>query len=100
LIVGRVSKTPSGPLGTGVVCLFTLASLFALWMAKRNGKTFRLRVASLGVLLVAGVMCNSCGGGSSSSQGSPGTPAGNYTLTVTATLGNLTNSTQLTLIVN
>jgi uncharacterized repeat protein (TIGR03803 family) len=99
LIVGRVSKTPSGPLGTGVVCLFTLASLFALWMAKRNVKTFRLRVASLGVLLVAGVMCNSCGGGSSSSQGSPGTPAGNYTLTVTATLGNLTNSTQLTLLV-
>jgi uncharacterized repeat protein (TIGR03803 family) len=99
LIVGRVSKTPFGLLGTGVVCLFILASLFALWLAARNGKTFRLRLACLGMLLVAGVMCSSCGGGSGSSQGSPGTPAGTYTLTVTATLGNLTNSTELTLIV-
>ena len=64
LIVGRVSKTPSGQLGTGGVCLFTVASLFALWLAVRNRKTLRVRLACLGMLLVAGVMCSSCGGGS------------------------------------
>lgn len=100
LIAGRVSKPPFVLIATGVVCLFALASLFPLWLAARSGKTFRFRLACSGAVLVAGVMCGSCGGGSSSSQGSPGTPPGTYTLTVTATSGNLNNSTELTLIVN
>jgi uncharacterized repeat protein (TIGR03803 family) len=99
LIAGRVWKTPSGLPGTGLVCLYALVSLLALWLAARNGKTFRLRLACLSMLLVAGLMCCSCGGGSSSPQGFPGTPSGSYTLTVTATSGNLSNSTELTLIV-
>jgi uncharacterized repeat protein (TIGR03803 family) len=95
-IVWRVPHTPFGPIGAGVVCVF---SLFALWLAARSGRTFRLRFACLTVLLAAGAMCSSCGGGSSSSQGSPGTPAGTYMLTITGTSGSLNNSVVLTLIV-
>ncbi len=41
----------------------------------------------------------SCGGGGSSSQGSTGTPAGTYTVMVTATSGSMTTSMPLTLVV-
>jgi photosystem II stability/assembly factor-like uncharacterized protein len=52
--------------------------------------------------LVLTALCVSCGGGGSSSGGgahSPGTPAGTYTLIVTATSGSLSQKTNLTLIV-
>jgi hypothetical protein len=100
LIVGRAPRAPSGPLRTGVVCLIIIAGLFALWLTARFVRTLRLRLAFLGILLAAGTICSSCGGGSGSSQGSPGTPGGTYTLTVTGTSGRLTNSIELTLIVN
>ena len=50
--------------------------------------------------LFAILLC-SCGGGGSQSKGlqNPGTPAGNYTLTVTATSGSTTQSQNLTLVV-
>jgi len=62
-------------------------------------------LALLGVLALT-IVWPACGGGgsSSSSSGSGGTPAGNYTVTVTGTYTSgsvtLTHSTKLTLVVN
>jgi pro-kumamolisin-like protein/Big-like domain-containing protein len=72
-----------------------------------GGKQQRLRGLFL-LLIVAGtVVVPSCGGGGSSSGGSssapptsnPGTPAGNYTVTVTATSGSTVSKTGFTLVV-
>jgi len=56
------------------------------------------------VLMVVGLE-NGCGGGSSGGgggggAGQPGTPAGNYTIVVTATSGSLSHSVQVNLTVN
>ena len=56
-----------------------------------------LRVVYLVPLFV--VMLCSCGGGSSNTAQNPGTPAGTYTLTVTANSGNTTQTQNLTLVV-
>ena len=56
----------------------------------------------LGALIVSLVLICSCGGGSSSSTGQTnqhGTPAGTYTLTVSATLNSVTETTTLKLTV-
>jgi len=49
------------------------------------------------VLGIAGWV--SCGGGGSSPQTTPGTPAGTYTATITAKSGTLNHNTALTVIV-
>ena len=57
----------------------------------------------LGALIVSLALISSCGGGSSSSTGQTtnpnGTPAGNYSLTVSATLNSVTETTTLKLTV-
>jgi hypothetical protein len=64
---------------------------------KRKGAGGRVLGMLLVVLLLAWVC--SCGGGSSSSNGATGTPAGNYSLNVTATSGTVSQSLPLTLTV-
>jgi hypothetical protein len=58
----------------------------------------------LSILLVAlGVALTGCGGGSGGGGGgghTQGTPVGSYVITVTATGGSITHSTNFTLIVN
>jgi hypothetical protein len=66
---------------------------------RMGGKRAVLLVAALLLLLVG---LQACGGGGSSGSGGggqPGTPVGDYTVTVTATstLGSLTHPTQLLL---
>ena len=56
------------------------------------------------VLMVVGLE-NGCGGGSSGGgggggAGQPGTPAGNYTIVVTATSGSLSHTAQVSLTVH
>jgi ABC-type Fe3+-hydroxamate transport system substrate-binding protein len=48
----------------------------------------------------AGIALTGCGGGGSTNHGSPGTPSGSYTLTITAAQGTTYQATQpLTLVV-
>ena len=58
----------------------------------RRGTRTIIAIAGMALLL-------SCGGGSTGSSGSGGTPQGTYTLTVTATANSATQSLPLTLIV-
>lgn len=60
-----------------------------------TGSRFSLRMLPFALLLL---IC-SCGGGSSGSPTQSGARTGNYTLTVTATIGSATQSLPLTLIV-
>jgi len=54
----------------------------------------------LGCMLFAGVISMAaCGGTSSGGGGHPGTPAGAYTVTVTATSGALTHTALVTVVV-
>ncbi len=102
------------PSAMQLVPMASLALLFAIvvmftWMQNPAGRMRTLRVA-LSVCLIlmpvaAATMLVGCGGGSSSTTPPPpppatGTPAGTYTIVVTATSGSATSSANLTLVVN
>lgn len=81
-------------LGAFAVCL-TL-TFMALLRMSRAARLLALCTACLGVILIA-----SCGGGGGNSGGgAAGTPAGSYTLTVTASNGSNTQTMNLMLNVN
>jgi YVTN family beta-propeller protein len=91
-----------------VVLMFALAAaLLAFASGLRRGAARRSGAYAvavpLGILLLAIILSN-CGGGGTSSTGPPppsgGTPAGDYTLTITATSNGVSFSQTLTLIVN
>ncbi len=101
---------PIMPLG-GPVWWLALATLlasatFALVGRPRGLEPARLRLATalLFVAIVATGALTSCGGGSGAPPPRPGTPAGAYNLTVTASVTSgsetLTHNTKLTLTVN
>jgi hypothetical protein len=74
----------------------------ALYRALRQPRT-RFAIAEAFALFLASVaLWTSCGGGAVSAPHVPvgGTPAGTYTITVTATSNNLSHSTTVTLTVN
>jgi hypothetical protein len=79
---------------------FAFAGVFLLGIPSRRFRPTGL----LSILLVAlGVALTGCGGGSGGGGGgghTQGTPVGSYVITVTATGGSITHSTNFTLIVN
>jgi hypothetical protein len=96
--VGSIVKLPSAwlPLAGGLVVL-------GLLMLSLPSKRRRMKLA-MGlacVCLVAGIAVG-CGGGSSSGGGTttdPGTPAGTYPVTVTATSGSISQTANVSVIV-
>lgn len=76
-----------------------MGSMLALMFVLPGAKFWRTRKIGLACMVLSGVVfVTSCGGGSGNPS-SNGTPAGNYTLTVTARTGASQKSTSLTLIV-
>jgi hypothetical protein len=77
--------------------LLPIGGIAVLGAGSRRKKLFGLLLACL---MVSGlIFLAACGGGSSSSGGGgqPGTPAGTYTVTVSATSGSLTHTATVTL---
>jgi hypothetical protein len=80
-------------------------AVFAGMLISAHPKSARSRVRTslrslllLLALTLAGLLV-SCGGGQSSPPPTAGTPAGNYTITITANSSKLTHSMKLTLVV-
>jgi hypothetical protein len=83
-------------------CFLSVAVLGLLWNIRRaNSSSWKL--VALSVMLFA-FLCVSCGGGSSMTPPPPpqtqGTPAGTFTIHLTATSQNVTHTTQLSITVN
>lgn len=84
-----------------------LALIFAPLLIRRRqchptNRSRRLAGPQLGFIALCGMMMASCGGGGSHNAGPPsatGTPAGSYTITVTATSGSTSRTVNYTLTV-
>jgi sugar lactone lactonase YvrE len=99
------------PVALQMLPLSVLAMLLLIvtLLAATQSPAGRLRLARVALSaclvlmpIVAATLIGGCGGGSSSTPPPPpvtGTPAGSYTITVTATSGSTTATTQLTLVV-
>jgi hypothetical protein len=91
---------PSGSLPIGVwLGIFGLLGLIVMAKVSRQGGRAR-RLAPFAALALLVTLWAACGGGGSSTSNSNAsniTPAGTYTMTVTATSGNLTHTCQVTL---
>jgi hypothetical protein len=84
------------PWGGSMAVAFTLGALIVMIC------THRRRRLSLATLLLYAVGLAACGGGKSqpTKQSTQGTPAGTYTVVLTATSGSISHNKNLTLIVN
>ena len=84
------------PAGTmPLVWTVMLLGSACLWV--RIGK--RLPALAAPIVVVAVVFSSGCGGGGSSSHTTPGTPAGTYTATITASSGSVNHTVPLTVVV-
>jgi Divergent InlB B-repeat domain len=95
LVPGRFPRVPSLPAPPRGVMIIALAMMSLALLAKNSrAKQFLRPAALVGALLFAG-----CGGGSNTPPPVTGTPAGNYTVTITATLGAQTAMTSVVITV-
>jgi hypothetical protein len=93
------TSLPASPVS--VLSCLVFFCLFTILVRRPRVRACRL-TASVIILFVL-ILASGCGGGNSSnhsSPGNPGTPTGTYTLTVSASSGNLTHNQTVTLIVN
>jgi hypothetical protein len=96
---GPGSGGPGLPVSVGYFLALALGGVFAV--SKKARRQWRVAAVSCALLCVIGM--TACAGMKQQpwpTTATPGTPAGTYTVTVTATSGTVTRSTPLTLIVN
>jgi hypothetical protein len=101
---GGPTSTRYGKRTPLVLCLAMALMVFAAAMRWRQESRVRWApVIAMVVLVCAGLMLTSCGGGSAGGGGGTGTPAGTYTVTVTGSFSSgsttLTHAANLTLVV-
>jgi len=113
LTLGTTSRSLAGPL-LGVWQLLSgrrrsgwfgwwggcVVLLLAGFAARNRGAGVRGRVAEVALLALLCLWTTSCGGGSGGGSPSPGTPAGTYTLQITAAAKSLTHTEMVTVEVN
>lgn len=92
---------PKSPRQKDFPLLVMMAVGSVIWLRSIGKRSLSgKRVLARTALLFAVVAVTGCGGGSSSQSGQPGTPGGQYKLTVTATAGSVTQNMNLNLTVN
>jgi hypothetical protein len=88
------------PLGVGVFLWATLAALTTGALTRLCRRERRMRFAGLAATVFALLLLVGCGGSGGTPKTQQGTPAGTFTLTVTAVSGSATRTINLTLTVN
>src|SRR5262249_27898643 len=95
-----VLKIPRGESPWMVNVAAILGIVFAVLVFTTNGRKFRPGFVLATATVAAAIFLVSCSRGGTVQNLNAGTPAGTYTLTVSATSGGATRTENLTLIVN